>query len=124
MPIICRNYWINIFIKYKKLFSSHQRNKTRFSKTQCQSTVSCNKCGKIFRQKRNLARHIQTVHQNLKQFSCPQCDAEFGAKQTMERHIVACAKKKFKKQDFSCPECKLIFGAKQTLERHIGNVEL
>ena len=42
----------------------------------------------------------------------------------MERHIVACAKKKFKKQDFSCPECKLIFGAKQTLERHIGNVEL
>ena len=41
----------------------------------------------------------------------------------MERHIVACAKKKFKKQDFSCLECKLIFGAKQTLEKHIGNVE-
>ena len=39
-----------------------------------------------------------TVHQNVKQFSCAQCEMVFGAKQTLERHIVACMRKKFKKQ--------------------------
>ena len=37
--------------------------------------------------KRNLTRHILTVHENVKTFSCPECQMMFGAKQTMERHF-------------------------------------
>ena len=54
-------------------------------------------CDKTFTEKRNLNRHIQTVHNKIKQFSCPSCKTNFGAKQVMKRHLVKCERKYKKK---------------------------
>ena len=48
--------------------------------------VECEQCGvKVV--KRNLNRHILTVHEKVKTYSCPNCMMLFGAKQVMERHF-------------------------------------
>ena len=49
--------------------------------------LSCGFCDKQFAQKRNLVRHIQTVHEKKKPFCCSLCDTPFGTKQTLERHF-------------------------------------
>ena len=54
-------------------------------------------CEKLFSEKRNLNRHIQTVHNKIKQFSCPSCNKIFGAKQVMKRHLLKCERKYKKK---------------------------
>ena len=54
-------------------------------------------CDKTFTKKRNLNRHIQTVHNKIKQFSCPSCEKTFGAKQVMKRHLLKCERKYKKK---------------------------
>jgi uncharacterized Zn-finger protein len=54
-------------------------------------------CDKTFTEKRNLNRHIQTVHNKIKQFSCPSCSKIFGAKQVMKRHLLKCERKYKKK---------------------------
>ena len=54
-------------------------------------------CDKTFTEKRNLNRHIQTVHNKIKQFSCPSCNKNFGAKQVMKRHLLKCERKYKKK---------------------------
>ena len=52
-------------------------------------------CGKPFNHKKNLDRHKKTVHEGLRDFSCPNCKAAFGAKQTAEKHILKCATNSF-----------------------------
>merc|ERR1712051_424536 len=48
--------------------------------------VECEQCGvKVV--KRNLNRHILTVHEKVKTYSCPNCMMLFGAKQVVERHF-------------------------------------
>ena len=54
-------------------------------------------CEKLFSEKRNLNRHIQNVHNKIKQFSCPLCKTNFGAKQVMKRHLLKCERKYKKK---------------------------
>ena len=57
--------------------------------------VACDVCGKPFNHKKNLDRHKKTVHEGLRDFSCPNCKAAFGAKQTAEKHILKCATNSF-----------------------------
>ena len=79
---------------------------------------------------------FQGVHKKTKEkkkisFQCSICDKVFGAKQTLERHLVSVhkydptkLKEKVdeKKKPFRCPICDKAFAAKQTLERHCANV--
>ena len=64
-------------------------------------------------------------------FKCSICDKVFGAKQTLERHLVSVhkydptkLKEKVdeKKKPFRCPICDKAFAAKQTLQRHVASI--
>ena len=57
---------------------------------------SCDMCGKSFNQERNVERHKKTVHEEIRNFSCPHCRiAAFGAKQTLKKHMLKCATNQF-----------------------------
>ena len=57
---------------------------------------SCDVCGKSFNQERNVERHKKTVHEKIRNFSCPHCRiAAFGAKQTLKKHMLKCATNQF-----------------------------
>ena len=55
------------------------------------------KSGDLFGKSINLDWHKNTVHEELRHFSCPNCKAVFGAKQTMKKHILKCATNQFER---------------------------
>ena len=59
-----------------------------YEKEDPKAEVECDRCGAKIKGKRNVTRHILTVHEKVKTFPCPECDMLFGAKQTMQRHFV------------------------------------
>jgi len=53
------------------------------------SCMECKHCGKGFKSKRNLDRHIQTAHtlDSTKKFQCNQCGKGFITNQNLEDHM-------------------------------------
>ena len=47
---------------------------------------SCDKCGKEFRSKGHLQRHVDGVHHKLKGYKCDRCDYEATDRRYVERH--------------------------------------
>merc|ERR1712210_158350 len=43
--------------------------------------INCDKCGKKFKKKENLDRHISVIHQDEKKFSCQSCSNEIYGNQ-------------------------------------------
>merc|ERR1712129_232933 len=53
--------------------------------------IGCDKCGKKFKKKENLDRHISVIHQDEKNFSCQSCGTEiYGNQLTFMRHQRSC----------------------------------
>ena len=71
-----------------KIKEDHEVSASKNQITKNLDRLSCGFCDKQFAQKRNLVRHIQTVHEKKKTFCCSLCDTPFGTKQTLERHFV------------------------------------
>ena len=46
----------------------------------------CNYCTRMFKERRNLTRHVSVVHHNVKPFFCEDCKKAFGSKQELVRH--------------------------------------
>ncbi|KAL0983784.1 hypothetical protein UPYG_G00132770 [Umbra pygmaea] len=47
---------------------------------------SCSQCGKIFKQKSHVLRHIRGVHSDVRPYCCPQCNKGFAQKYDLARH--------------------------------------
>ena len=47
---------------------------------------SCDECGKEFRSKNHLQRHVEGVHHNYKGYKCDRCDYEATDRRYVERH--------------------------------------
>ena len=76
-------------LNYSKRKKQAKENHNVTSTSQISSTedpFKCRECFTKFKQKRNLARHFETVHQRLRQFSCSFCEKSFSSKQILERH--------------------------------------
>ena len=47
----------------------------------------CDICDAKFGQKLHMKRHVATVHEGKKQFKCDICNANFGQKDNLNSHI-------------------------------------
>ena len=81
-------------------------------------------CGKAYARLQHLQRHTKTHHQssaqiNTSQIHCPDCDAKFANKYSLQKHWKTChdLQKQDKKQ-YVCPECNQSFSLRKFLKAH------
>eukprot|EP00177_Eucheuma_denticulatum_P005694 GFKZ01010373.1.p1 GENE.GFKZ01010373.1~~GFKZ01010373.1.p1 ORF type:complete len:730 (-),score=76.46 GFKZ01010373.1:985-3174(-) len=79
------------------------------------SGVCCEICGISFAKRSNKLRHIQTVHNRLKQFECDLCGTKFGLKADLGRHRFRI----HESRAFCCDKCGKSFAERSQLEHHI-----
>ena len=60
--------------------------------------------------------HVATVHEGQKQFKCDICNAKFGHKCNLNKHVHE------GKKQFKCDICNAHFGVKQNLNTHVATV--
>jgi len=48
----------------------------------------CSYCWKGFTTKQNMQTHIRIIHNKIKQYTCEECNFEFGQKGDLDRHLV------------------------------------
>ncbi|XP_065225744.1 zinc finger protein 701-like [Planococcus citri] len=79
--------------------------------------IICDICGRNFKHKYYLKRHIMAVHEKLKPFSCAECGKSFSRKQNMRIHILQehISKRHY---PFVCSICDRKFACKSHLNRH------
>ena len=78
----------------------------------------CKHCEKTFTEDRNMKRHIQTVHEGIRDFKCDECQMTFGLKQVLQRHIQSSGHKS-QIEENCCDKCQKTFTTKLSLKRHI-----
>ncbi|XP_034143625.1 oocyte zinc finger protein XlCOF6-like isoform X2 [Esox lucius] len=69
--------------------------------------IVCSHCGKKFKKKWYLTRHLQP-------YSCPQCGKGFNQAEELDEHS-----KRHLEETFSCTDCDAVFRKKGTLQSHI-----
>lgn len=74
----------------------------------------CGICSNAFFKKKELDRHVMTIHTNIKQFKCEQCSKEFNRKDKLLRH----EKIHSMPGVFNCSLCPAVFVRQQMLELH------
>ncbi|XP_005103572.1 uncharacterized protein LOC101847747 [Aplysia californica] len=78
---------------------------------------SCVECGKVYKSKKNLKRHVSVDHQGIKdyQYKCEHCHQQFFSSWQLRDHI---AWRHFGEKPYHCLICGQGFVCKPTLVRH------
>ena len=88
---------------------------------------SCKPCSRYWRVKRDLERHMRTVHgpKILKREThiCQYCGKNFSRLQNRKRHELKMHKNlKVKREEFPCPQCDLVYKYRGQRSRHIKDI--
>ena len=83
------------------------------------TSLKCDMCDSFFKDKRDLKKHVESVHEQKKQFHCNICDAYLTTKQSLNGHIATIHKGK---KPFKCNICDASFTQKRNLNGHIASV--
>jgi len=75
----------------------------------------CNRCGRKFKRRYDLRRHITTVHDKVRNFRCDTCDLSFLQRAHLNEHVSSVHEKL---RDIKCPKCDFSFSSKSRLQRH------
>ena len=103
-------------------FTSQYKLDTHHSIEHERHEHECPECGRTFKRKGDLNRHINTVHMKLKPHKCHICCREaFTQKASLERHIKSVHENI---RDHVCDICKEAFHTLGNLNSHIRQVHL
>lgn len=80
---------------------------------------SCCHCGKSFKTKSHLQRHILT-HTGEKPYHCNRCDCRFNQSSSLRNHVIAIHTKEF---PHSCTNCSKGFLMPALLQKHLQTCE-
>ena len=106
---------IKLEIVEEKVYKSENKlPKSKREKKNCE--LKCEHCGKEFRCKSDLDRHILT-HSGRKEHICKQCGNSFKQKSDVKRHIRTAHSKDV--QMVNCEKCSFPFSTKTSLKRHM-----
>ncbi|KAJ8901385.1 hypothetical protein NDN08_007231 [Rhodosorus marinus] len=78
----------------------------------------CTHCMKTFTQSGHLHEHIRVVHSGVNVFPCSTCKKRFGAESKLLRHIRTVHENA---RNFTCKVCKNTYKEKAYLKRHLRN---
>ena len=91
------------FKQHKKNFHNHK--------------YTCQQCG--LKMAHSLKRHVDTVHNNIRSFSCGHCDYEAKSRFNLNRHV---KNTHDQIKDFACGQCNFRTGDHPKLKRHVDDV--
>jgi len=74
----------------------------------------CDSCGRPFKSRHLLQRHVACVHLKLKPFKCDQCGRAFGRKEMLKQHRAAHTGRR----DYVCGVCEKSFRQSASLYMH------
>ena len=74
----------------------------------------CNICGKSLSDKKNLKKHADVVHFNIRKQSCDQCGKRFITRNDLKIHVQSV----HKRQKFICDQCGQALTTRQGLRQH------
>ena len=99
-----------------------ERHKKVHSETDLRP-FKCTKCCLTFREKYNLKRHMDGVHEDRESFNCNQCDKKYRHKHRLEEHIEL-VHNIDKTKRFDCKQCEKSFPHPKILRLHELNVHI
>lgn len=82
---------------FKSETAYKQHLKSHFETLEEKAKHFCPQCGKDFTSRNNLKAHVQAVHSTTLPFACSLCDAAYGYKKLLQKHMA-------KVHNSSCPE--------------------
>lgn len=79
-----------------------------------ESASTCGVCDRVFYNRSNLRRHLNTVH-SIKYVECELCDLTFNSRRELTFHM----KKQHPKVDVICDFCGEVLNTKEELIKHL-----
>ena len=89
------------------------------SEVRTRAPIRCEICGKSFSFMGNMKKHVESAHENKKQFSCEICDYSFCQKSHLATHVASLHEGK---KPFKCEICDYSFSRKGSMKIHVLSV--
>jgi KRAB domain-containing zinc finger protein len=109
-----------INLPLEKQLEIKESKPTRMAPTSSKSKAKCDVCAKSYYCKRDLKRHVETVHENKKPHKCDLCGSSFGLLGALKSHIKSVHKDS--ETSHKCKVCDKTFGLLSNLKRHVVTV--
>uniref|UniRef100_A0A2H1W7Z1 SFRICE_007424 n=1 Tax=Spodoptera frugiperda TaxID=7108 RepID=A0A2H1W7Z1_SPOFR len=111
-------------VECDKSFKSDATLKTHLKTTAIHTSylelpLACEHCDKRFAIRRDLDRHTNRIHLNVKPFACDKCDKNYVNSWSLKQHQLLIHEGYKRPLAFPCSMCDKIFDRKQVLKAHI-----
>lgn len=99
-------------------FSRMDHLKAHFIARHTGNQFNCDECGRSFRYKSALDRHVKVIHENQREHICSKCGKTFGSKYDLMKHYET-SHDDVKKAQRTCMTCGKLFSKERNLQIHI-----